>query len=243
MLFSSSTFVYLLMRQKMKRTIVKIDETRCIGCGACVKGCHGGALQLIDGKARIINEDYCDGLGACIGECAAGAITLEEREMNSENIEHDTSFHENQCICPGMQELPLNLPPKQNTTAAVWNQFPIQLRLVNPNAVFLKNSDLILAADCTAFVYSNFHHQFMKNKSLVIACPKLDQNADLYVEKLTAMIDNSFINTLTVILMEVPCCGGLLQIARQALANANRKIPLKKVVIGIKGDILTEEWI
>jgi len=189
----------------MKRTIVKIDENRCTGCGACVKGCHGGALQIIDGKARIINEDYCDGLGACIGTCPVGAIELEERE---------TEPQKEQPCCHASFEM---------------RQFPIQLRLVNPNASFLKNTDLILAADCTAFVYSNFHHQFMKqNNSIVIACPKLDNAAEYYVEKLTSMIDHSLINSLTVILMEVPCCGGLLRIAQQAQANAKRKIPIKK---------------
>ena len=218
----------------MTKTIVKIDESRCIGCGECVKGCHGGALQIIDGKARIINEDYCDGLGACIGTCPVDAITLEERETKTSN---------EQPVCPGMHEMSFSSSPEQNTVAAVWNQFPIQLRLVSPNASFLKNSDLVLAADCTAFVYSNFHNQFMKNNSIVIACPKLDNAAELYVEKLTVMIDNSSINTLTVILMEVPCCGGLLHIARQAQANAKRKIPIKKVVIGIYGSLQTEEWI
>ena len=219
----------------MKRKTVKIDENLCIGCGACVKGCHGGALQLIDGKARIIDADYCDGLGACIGECQAGAITLEEcgtvhtgvSATTSISVTSDEQNAEHACCIDSTQ----------------LNQFPIQLRLVNPGAGFLKYSDLILAADCTAYVYSHFHHRFMKNNSLVIACPKLDHAANLYVEKLTKMIDGSSINILTVILMEVPCCGGLLQIARQALANARRKIPVKKVVIGINGNLLTEEWI
>ncbi|MCL2290317.1 MAG: 4Fe-4S binding protein [Bacteroidetes bacterium] len=203
----------------MNRTRIKIDENRCTGCGACVAGCHGGALQIIDGKARITNEDYCDGLGICIGTCPVGAIELEECEVEPQK--------EMSCC---------------NVSFEV-QQFPIQLRLVNPNASFLKNSDLVLAADCTAFVYSNFHLQFMKNNSIVIACPKLDNAAEYYVEKLTSMIDNSFINTLTVILMEVPCCGGLLHIAKQAQVNAIRKIPIKKVVIGTKGNLQSEEWI
>jgi len=204
----------------MNRTIIKIDENRCTGCGACVAGCHGGALQIIDGKAKIINQDFCDGLGACIGTCPVGAIEMQECKT---------------------EELPKEMPCCNSSFEM--QQFPIQLRLVNPNASFLKNSDLILAADCTAFVYSNFQNQFMKNKSIVIACPKLDNASEYYVEKLTAMIDNSFINTLTVILMEVPCCGGLLLIAKQALANAKRKIPVKKVVIGTKGGLLIEEWV
>ena len=210
----------------MKRTIVKIDENRCTGCGACVKGCHGGALQIIDGKARIINEDYCDGLGACIGECPNGAISLEERDTK-QSIQ-EKSFHQ---------------PTEQNMTFSELRHFPIQLHLINPNAGFLKNTDLVLAADCTAFSYGNFHQQFLKNKSIAIACPKLDNATEYYVEKLTAMMDHSFINTLTVIIMEVPCCRGLLQIAQQAQANAKRKIPIKKIVIGIKGDLQSEDWI
>ena len=206
----------------MKRTIIKIDESRCTGCGSCVKGCHGGALQLIDGKAKIINEMNCDGFGACIGECPVGAITLEEREAEPYNKP--------------------NNEPANNNAFTQLRQFPIQLRLVNPSASFLQNSDLILAADCTAFIYSNFHNRFMKNNSLVIACPKLDSSKELYVEKLTEMIDNSSVNTLTVILMEVPCCGGLLHIAQQAIANAKRKIPIKKVVIGVGGELQFEEW-
>ena len=197
----------------MKRTIIKIDEERCNGCGACVKGCHEGALRLINGKAKIINEMYCDGLGACIGDCPVGAITLEEREAEP--------YREQPCCND-------TIPSRQ---------FPIQLRLINPNASFLRNTDLVLAADCAAFVYSRFHHQFMQNNSIVIACPKLDSSIELYIEKLTAMIDDAAINTLTVIIMEVPCCGGLWHIAQQAHANATRKIPVKKVVIGVDGQL------
>ena len=198
----------------MKRTVIKIDENRCTGCGACVKGCHGGVLQIVDGKTRIVNEMYCDGLGACIGECPAGAITLEEREAK-----------------PYQKQTDYRAYPRLH-------QFPIQLRLVNPNAPFLKNTDLVLAADCTAFVYSNFHNRFRKTNSIVIACPKLDHSVELYVEKLTAMIDDSSIHTLTLVLMEVPCCNGLWHIAQQAQANAKRKIPVQRVVIGISGEVL-----
>jgi len=206
----------------MKRTVIKIDENRCTGCGACVKGCHGGALQIINGKARVINEMYCDGLGACIGVCPAGALELEEREAEVYNNPNSEENNEPPCC---------NIFPQSR-------QFPIQLRLVNSNAPFLKNTDLVLAADCTAFIYSNFHRQFMKNNAIVIACPKLDNTIELYVEKLTAMIDYSSINSLTIILMEVPCCNGLWHIAQKAAANAQRKIPVKKVVIGINGEIL-----
>jgi NAD-dependent dihydropyrimidine dehydrogenase PreA subunit len=223
----------------MNKTIVKIDESRCTGCGACVKGCHGGALQIIDGKARVINEDFCDGLGACIGECPNGAITLEEREVKPRNEQNCTKTKS----CQSIQEMSFSEPTEQNTTVSELRHFPIQLHLINPNAGFLHNTDLILAADCTAFAYGAFHQQFKKNKSIAIACPKLDHSKDLYVEKLVEMIDNTSINTLTVIIMEVPCCKGLLQIAQQAQANAKRKIPVKKIVIGIKGNLLTEDWI
>jgi len=198
----------------MKRMIIKIDENRCIGCGACVSGCHGGALQIIDGKARVINERFCDGLGACLGECPVGALSLDEREVEPDK--------EQPCC----------------DTFSPMRQFPIQLRLINSTAPFLKNKDLILAADCTAIVYGNFHGQFIENKSIAIACPKLDNLKEFYVEKLTEIIDNSSINTLTVIMMEVPCCSGLWHIAQQAQYSAQRKIPVKKVIIGVNGEVL-----
>jgi NAD-dependent dihydropyrimidine dehydrogenase PreA subunit len=230
----------------MKRTTVKIDESRCTGCGACVKGCHGGVLQIIDGKARIVNEDYCDGLGLCIGECPVGAITLEEREtyQNDEpaTTEQENSLQKESYGCPSMQEMSFIAPAEQKTAFSELRHFPIQLHLISQNAGFLQNTDLVLAADCTAFACGNFHQQFMRDKSITIACPKLDHSRDLYVEKLIAMIDGASINTLTVIIMEVPCCNGLLQIALQAQANAKRKVPIKKVIIGIKGNLQSEEW-
>ena len=230
----------------MKRTIVKIDESRCNGCGDCVKGCHEGALRIIDGKARIVDDMYCDGLGACIGECPLGAITLEEREAEPFDeqavMARMAALQEKSCGCPGVQEMSMNQPVEPNTICFRLRHFPIQLHLVNPNAGFLKHTDLVLAADCTAFAYGNFHQQFLKNNSLVIACPKLDNAVELYVEKLAAMIDNSYINTLTVIIMEVPCCRGLFQIAQQAQAKAKRKVPIKKIVTGIDGNLQSEEW-
>ena len=219
----------------MKRTVIKIDEARCTGCGACVEGCHGGALQIIDGKARIINEAYCDGLGACIGTCPTGALTLEERETSGALT--PKSSHETKPCCElvGMdiQENTSLLTPTEEIRL---RHFPIQLHLINPHAPFLKNTDLVLAADCTAFAYSGFHRQFLKNNSIAIACPKLDNARAIYVEKLTEMIDYASINSLTVIIMEVPCCRGLLQSAQEAIAKAIRKIPLIKVVIGIQGN-------
>jgi len=233
----------------MKRTIVKIDESLCNGCGACVKGCHEGALQMIDGKARIVDDMYCDGLGACIGDCPVGAITLEEREAEAFNeqavMARAFSLQEKPCGCPGAKEMSFKVEQSDTNVSVLsqLRQWPIQLHLLNPGAPFLKSANMVLAADCAAFSFGDFHRRFLKNNSIAIACPKLDNSKDVYIEKLTAMIDYSAINTLTVIMMEVPCCGGLLHLAQQAQANAKRKIPIKKVIIGIQGDIQGEEWV
>jgi len=288
----------------MKRTIINIDESKCDGCGNCVEGCHEGALQIIDGKARLVSELFCDGLGACIGECPQGAITLEEREAqpydeiavmdrissNGENTviahmkhlrDHNEMKYYNQAIdyikennlnidltklsqkqmfnimekhsggggCPGSKSMDFRNNGNTNTSEvsteqpSTLNQWPVQMHLVNPGASYFQNADVLLAADCVAFSAGNFHSKYLKGKSLAIACPKLDSNMEVYVDKLTAMIDESNINTLTVMIMEVPCCGGLLKVAQMAMQKAERKIPLKLMVIGIRGDMLSEQWI
>lgn len=288
--------------KKMKRTIIKIDEDKCNGCGMCVSGCHEGALQIIDDKARLISDLFCDGLGACIGECPVGAIVLEEREaepydeaivmermiekgektilahlkhlkdhnemgffnqgveyLRQNNIQINltsimepiqTNQHHHQGGgCPGSREMQFNkptAPPVAESTAnqpSELTQWPVQLHLLNPNAGYLQGADMLLAADCTAFALGGFHGKLLKGKSLAIACPKLDSNKESYVEKITTMIDDAKINTLTVAIMEVPCCGGLLQIAKMAMANASRKIPMKLIVVGIQGEIISDEWV
>lgn len=288
----------------MKRTIIKIDEELCNGCGACVSGCHEGALQLINSKAVMISDLYCDGLGACIGECPVGAISLEEREaepydeaavmermipkgekvirahlnhlkehgelelleqgldyLKKHNIKIDIVVKEEKirhaeksplaCGCPGsmMQEIKrpvkeaFSLPSTPTQQPSELRQFPVQLHLLNPHAPFLKGADLLLAADCTAFAYGGFHSRFLKNKSLAIACPKLDSNIQVYIDKLAEMIDTAFIDTLTVLVMEVPCCGGLVRIAQTAREQAQRNVPVKVIVISVQGEIRKEEWI
>jgi len=213
----------------MKRTIIKINESLCNGCGECVTDCHEGALQIVDGKARLISDTYCDGLGACIGTCPVGAITLEEREAEpfvEPKPESHSALHAESPCCNVSSKL---------------NQWPLQLHLINPNAYCMKNANWALAADCTAFAYQDFHNQFIKNNYYIaIACPKLDHSTGAYIEKLTAMIDNSSINSLTVVIMEVPCCKGLLHIALEAQANAKRKIPVKEIVLGIEGNLLNK---
>jgi NAD-dependent dihydropyrimidine dehydrogenase PreA subunit len=206
----------------MKKTIIKIDKDSCIGCGACVSRCAHSALQLIDGKAVLANENHCDGLGNCIGECPVGAITFEEREVEPEP----------KASCCSSQFATVSS-----------TQFPVQLRLVNSGADFLKGADLLLAADCTAFVGKDFHSRFRKGKALAIACPKLDNNTQLYADKLTEMMDVAQIATLTVLIMEVPCCGGLRRIAEMARTQAARKIPITIVVMSVNGDIIREEHI
>lgn len=277
----------------MKRTIIKIDETLCNGCGACIKGCHEGALQMIEGKARMISDLFCDGLGACIGECPVGAIELEEREAEPyderavmERIaekgektivahllhlrEHNETDYCNQgmaylkehhtsitlpdtqakvaCGCPGGREMSfapeaMAVPTSGAKPVSQLRQWPVQLHLLNPEAGYFKGADVVLAADCAAYTYADFHNRFMVGKTIAIACPKLDSGKESYIEKLTTMIDSSQINTLTVVIMEVPCCGGLLSLARTAAQKAVRKIPIKQVLIDIKGDVLQENWI
>ncbi len=235
----------------MKRDILKIDEELCNGCGLCVPNCHEGALQVIDGKVRLVSELMCDGLGACIGHCPEGAITIEKRDAEP-YIEMKVAVHEHQHGgggCPGSQAKVIERPGQESNQPEAGNQpselrqWPVQMHLLNPNAPYLRGSDLLLAADCVAFSIGNFHSAYLKGKSLAIACPKLDSGLDGYVEKLTAMIDIAKVNTITVMMMEVPCCGGLLQMVRAALAKAARKVPVKQMIIGLAGNVLTEEWI
>ena len=288
----------------MKRTIIKIDEEKCTGCGLCVSGCHEGALQMVDDKARMISELFCDGLGACIGDCPEGAIKLEEREaeaydeiatiariaLKGENtllahlnhlIAHDQKeyvhealdyLHKNNFIidrsklktknqnsmnhqhhsgCPGSMAMDFREKIKdaepestfQTTQASELKQWPVQLHLLSPVAPYFRGADVLLAADCTAFSMGNFHRDFLKGKALAIACPKLDSNKEVYVEKLTSMIEDAKINTLSLLIMEVPCCGGLVQMAKMALKQSVRKIPIKQIVIGVQGNVISDEWI
>ncbi len=337
----------------MKRTIIKIDEELCNGCELCVEGCHEGALQMIDGKARMISDLYCDGLGACIPECPVGAISLEEREAEPYDeikvmeriapkgeatviahlnhlIEHNQDEYVAQGIqyikdhnlevdlgklkefqakeepaasvlqannerqiqgthsakaaddrhgagafnsiqstrhthrsngngggCPGARMMQFGTPgpakkqvapddqsaaPSTGSASAL-RQWPVQLHLVNPQAPFFQNADVLLAADCVAFAMGDFHSRYLPGKGLAIACPKLDQGKDVYVDKLTAMINDAHINTITVMVMEVPCCTGLLQLAKQAADKASRKVPVKAITVGLQGDVTREEWL
>jgi NAD-dependent dihydropyrimidine dehydrogenase PreA subunit len=301
----------------MKRKIIQIDEEKCNGCGLCIPNCHEGAMQLIDGKARLISDLFCDGLGACIGHCPEGAIEIIEREAEPydevkvmetlvtkgrntilAHLEHLRDHNETEFLqqaitylqknnidmtpdkpivqtpcmaspepqnisspepqniaslqhhsgCPGSMARDFRpeqfAVPVQNveTAPSELHQWPVQLHLLNPQASYFKNADVLLAADCAAFAMGNFHGRFMKGKSIAIACPKLDTNKESYVQKLTSMITDTKINSLTVVMMEVPCCGGLLHMAQTARANSGRNIPVKQAIVSIRGEVLEEEW-
>ena len=287
---------------KTKRQIIKIDEAKCDGCGNCVTGCHEGALQVIDGKARLISDLLCDGLGACIGECPQDAIKIETRaaepydevkvmygmvkhgpntikahlkhlkdhaqkaflkqaydylkEHNIPNpLEEETMSHHHHHEhgghghggCHGSRSMDLRESSggeegENPAAASQLRQWPVQLHLASPMAPYFQKADVVVAADCTAFAYGNFHNDFMKGKAIVIACPKLDDGQEIYLEKVQALIEDAKINTLTVVTMEVPCCGGLLAMVKQAAAAASRKVPIKSIVIGIQGGIKSEDW-
>jgi len=319
-----------------ERDIVLIDREKCTGCGACVTGCHEGALQIVDGKAVLVSELVCDGLGACIGTCPVGAITVERRpaqpysevaalqgmlDKGANTVrahlqhlrDHNQSAYVQQALdylrehkaelpfdpaellaafsaqqspqpsaaatttpqpgggCPGSMQrsfAPLQqatLPcgcagatesgfaPRQSCHSDCHQQqptselshFPVQLRLINPAAPHFHGSNLLLAADCTAFAVGDFHSRFLRGKTLAVACPKLDGGAALeqYVQKITALIDIAEVDTITVLRMEVPCCGGLVQVAQAGRDAAQRHVPIKVVVISVRGEVLGTKWI
>ena len=327
---------------EMERDIIKIDEKLCNGCGLCVPNCHEGALQVIDGKVRLVSELMCDGLGACIGYCPEGAITIERREAEPydeiavieemagkgvntliAHLRHLKDHHEYGYLEEGMTWLEVNskdlpfsvtevlaavsgkIAKEAEANAAVaatgmsiahggshghgshgehqvqgsaggahrhngggcpgsaervfvqspvfaaaaadipsqLTHWPVQMHLVNPNAPAYRGADLLLAADCVAFSLGSFHNSWLKSRTLAIACPKLDHGTETYIEKLSAMIDVARVNTITVMMMEVPCCSGLVQIVRTALAGASRKVPVRAVMVSIDGKILKDEWI
>jgi NAD-dependent dihydropyrimidine dehydrogenase PreA subunit len=239
---------------KVLRKIIQIDEERCNGCGQCIIGCAEGALELIDGKVRVIAEKYCDGLGACIGECPTGALTIIEREADefdeSAVEELLESKHEKAaapCGCPstGLQMFP---PPASCETAnrpaslpagsdSALTHWPVQIRLVPADAPFLKGADLLVVADCVPIAYPSIHQNFMKGRVVMMGCPKFD-DAKSYIDKFAAVFTHAGLKSITVLSMEVPCCSGLPTIVRKGLAAAGTSIPLTEIVIGIKGDVL-----
>jgi len=281
----------------MKREIIQIDEEKCNGCGLCIPNCPEGALQIIDGKARLISDLFCDGLGACIGHCPEGAITIVEREAEvydeakvMENIvkqgrnvikahlehlkEHNETEYLNQAVkflrdrgienpiekddehnnhkhsqhssgCPGLRIIDFS-EEKQDTEKAdevslksELRQWPIQLQLLNPNAPYFKNADLLIAADCVSFTFANFHQKLLKGKILIIFCPKLDSNIEQYIDKLTEIFKHQNIRSITLAHMEVPCCSGIESIVKKAIEQSGKDIIIIKYIISLRGEILS----
>lgn len=242
----------------MIRQIIKIDEELCNGCGLCVNACHEAAIGLVDGKAKLLRDDYCDGLGNCLPVCPTNAISFEEREAaeyneaevkaNMEQKNRLQSLQENRkqqhtpFQCPGSMAKSVNEPvsdaqEERKATPSMLRQWPVQIQLVPPNAPYFQNANLLIAADCSAYAFGDFH-QFMRNKVTLIGCPKLDE-VD-YSEKLTQILLNNQIKSITITRMEVPCCGGIVFAVRQALAASGKVIPWRVVTISTDGQLLEE---
>jgi ferredoxin len=241
----------------MKRKIVKIDEEKCTGCGLCVDACHEGALQIVNGKAKLVSENYCDGLGACLPECPAGAITIEEREADAFDEDAVKEYMEASkvqapktmaCGCPGTHARAIERKEEGVPTgdaaghtapaASQLRQWPCQIKLVPVNAPYFAGSHLLVAADCTAYAYADIHNEYMRNKITIIGCPKLD-DID-YTEKLTGILKTHDIKSVTVLRMEVPCCGGIAGAVKQALINSGKMIPWRIVTVTTDGKIIEE---
>jgi len=247
------------------RKIVKIDEEKCNGCGLCIPNCAEGALQIIDGKARLVSDTFCDGLGACLGHCPQDAITVIEREaedFDEKAVEIRLHKKNDAKIQPQPQPKPDSVPvfagcpssrvmqfqvPRANTestparsSVSMLSQWPVQMKLVPVNAPYFQDADLLVAADCVPFAYPDFHQDFLKGKAVVVGCPKLD-DIQSYKEKLTEIFRTNSVKSVTVPYMEVPCCFGLVKATEDAIAASGKNIPLMKLKIGIRGDIKPEE--
>jgi NAD-dependent dihydropyrimidine dehydrogenase PreA subunit len=300
--------LFLKIIKTMIREIVKIDEELCDGCGVCVPNCHEGALQIIDGKARLVSELMCDGLGACIGHCPEGAITIERRDADRYDevavisgmvksgkntvfahlkhlLDHGETGYLKQAldyiksnseampftikevhellsarkeqksfkntisgVCPGSAATSfvaagaaINRPAE--ALHSELTHWPVQLHLINPSAAYFNGADLLIAADCAGFAHGDFHRKFIAGKKMVIACPKLDQGKEIYIRKLISLIDDAKVNTINIVIMEVPCCGGLLSMVQTALSLARNDVPVKVSVISTRGEVLSEKWI
>ena len=234
----------------MKRRIIEIDQDKCNGCGACAEACHEGAIAMVDGKAQLMRDDYCDGLGDCLPACPTGAITFVEREaaaydeqavMENKQRKMQKEGMTLPCGCPGSQSrniqrqdaLAVETPQAQQTSRL--SKWPVQIKLAPLSAPYFQNANLLIAADCSAYAYGNFYNQFIKNHVVLIGCPKLD--AVDYTEKLTEIIKHNDFKSLTIVRMEVPCCGGLEHAATEALKASGKFIPWQVVTIGIDGTI------
>ena len=243
----------------MKRNIVSIDEEKCDGCGLCVTACAEGAIRIIDGKAKLVSDTYCDGLGACLGECPQGAITIEEREADEfdpkaveehlakQNPEKTTSKEKLPCGCPGSSVRTLK-PAERDSTAtteerhsfSTLSNWPVQIKLVPVQGPYFEGKKLLIAADCVPFSFADFHERFLRGKTLLVGCPKLD-DAQFYLDKLSQIFAINDIKDIEVLYMEVPCCFGMVKIVEKALEKIDKSIPVEYTKISIGGDIISTE--
>jgi len=243
------------------RKIIQINEEKCDGCGLCVPSCAEGAIQVINGKAKLVDDKYCDGLGACLGECPRGALTIVERDaeefdevsvekhIKSREVNHVSETPAMACGCPStliqsFMSAPAcseaNKPVAHTNVMSALSHWPVQIRLVPSTASFLRNADLLVAADCTAIAYPRFHDDFLKGKVVLVGCPKFD-DTDLYVERFAEIFRDAHIRSIAVLVMEVPCCQGLPLIIKKGMERAGKNVPLERVVIGRSGKIVKRE--
>lgn len=230
----------------MIRKIIRIDEEKCNGCGACAAACHEGAIAMQNGKARLTREDYCDGLGDCLPACPTGAITFEEREAPAYDeaavlAAKQQAASSRACACPGTSAHAMSrsdskcIAQPSQPVASQLSQWPVQLKLVPTNAPYFSGADLLVAADCTAYAYGNFHQDFIRGRITLIGCPKLDQGS--YREKMTAILKHNDVKSVTVVRMEVPCCGGMERAVAEAVMDCGKDVPMRVVIITTEGKI------
>ncbi len=231
----------------MFRKIIKIDEEKCNGCGACASACHEGAIGIINGKAKLLREDYCDGLGDCLPVCPVDAIAFEDREAQAYDeaavleAKEKKRLAQNLCGCPGMQSKSIYRENFEFQTSSApaksqLSQWPVQIKLVPVSAPYFDGADILVAADCTAYAYGNFHNEFIHNHITLIGCPKLDEGD--YSDKLTAIFANNKIKSVTVVRMEVPCCGGMEHAVKRALQASGKFVPWRVITISTNGKIV-----
>ena len=233
-----------------KRQIIRIDEELCDGCGLCVPSCAEGAIQIVGGKARLVADKYCDGLGACLGECPQGALIIEEREADEfvGPVPGTPGHHETPAtaaapeafVCPGSLQRQWQPAAAPEASASALTHWPVKLRLVNPKAPFLKDAELLVAADCAPFAAGDFHARLLQGKVVLCGCPKFD-NQEEHTAKLTEIIKNNDIKGITIANIEVPCCFGLVQIVRAALAAAGKSLPVTVCTLGTAGQVVQQQ--
>jgi NAD-dependent dihydropyrimidine dehydrogenase PreA subunit len=255
---SNGKYIKKLGGVKVKRNIISINENKCNGCGLCINACHEGAIELVNGKARLISDEYCDGLGDCLPQCPTDAIKIIQRDAVDYDVQAVSIKKEQNsvkpnlpCGCPGTMEKSIkrdvNLNVEEQLTKIIsgaevvvsseLNQWPVQLKLVNSKAAYLNGADILIAADCTAYAYGDFHKDFIKGRVTMIGCPKLDDN-DYYKQKIAEILKNNNIKSITVVRMEVPCCAGIVSFVKEAMLLSGIIVPYKEVTIGMNGVII-----